>query len=315
MQAPVEREKVHFTSDGTTCAAWHYPGTNGACLVMAGGLAVTKEPATDRFAKRFQEAGFSVLAFDYRRLGESGGLPRQVVRHGDQLADYEAAIAFARTLRGVDPAKVAIWGFSLSSGHVFRVAARNPDLAAAIAHSPLVDGPAAFPNAMRHQKQIAALRFFCRAALDAVRLRLGREPLLVPLAGPPGTVTSLTTPDSQKGSDALNPGNRYPEWQQAVSASSALRVGFYRPGRHAARIKIPFLVFAYEHDGVAPVRPAIKAAKRAPRGELACLPGGHYAPYLEGHEQAVEVLLSFLRRHVLGDTQASSAAESVALAG
>lgn len=314
MQSTVEREKVHFSSDGTTCAAWHYPGTNGACVVMAGGLAVTKEPATDRFAKRFHEAGFSVLTFDYRRLGESGGLPRQVVRHPDQLADWQAAIEFARTLRGVDPAKIAIWGFSLSSGHVFRVAARNPDLAGAIAHSPLVDGPAALPNAMRHQKQIAALRFFGRAALDAVRLRLGRDPLLVPLAGAPGTVTSLTTPDSQKGAGALNPGNRYPEWEQTVAASSALRVGFYRPGRHAARIKIPFLVFAYEHDGVAPPGPAIKAAKRAPRGELACLPGGHYAAYLEGHEQAVEVLLSFLRRHLTDDAQASSPPESVALA-
>src|SRR4051812_6533084 len=311
----MEREKVHFSSDGTTCAAWHYPGTNGGCVVMSGGLAVTKEPATDRFAKRFQEAGFSVLAFDYRRLGESGGMPRQVVHHADQLTDWEAAIAFARTLRGVDPAKVAIWGFSLSSGHVFRVAARHPDLAAAIAHSPLVNGLAALPNAMRHQKQLAALRFFGRAALDAVGLRLGREPLLVPLAGAPGTVTSLTTPDAQKGADALNPGNRYPDWQQTVAASSALRVAFYRPGRHAPRIKIPFLVFAYEHDGVAPPGPAIKAAKRAPRGELACLPGGHYAAYLEGHEQAVEVLLSFLRRHLLDDAQPSSAAEPAALAG
>jgi pimeloyl-ACP methyl ester carboxylesterase len=148
-----------------------------------------------------------------------------------------------------------------------------------------------------------------------VRLRLGRQPLLVPLAGTPGTVTSLTTPDSQKGADALNPGNRYPEWRQEVSASSALRVGFYRPGRQAARIKIPFLVLAYEQDGVAPVGPAIKAAKRAPRGELACLPGGHYAAYLAGHEEAVDVLLSFLRRHLLDEAQPSSAAESVALAG
>jgi uncharacterized protein len=298
MQATVEREKVHFDSAGTTCAAWHYPGTNGACVVMAGGLAVTKEPGTDRFAKRLQEPGFAVLAFDYRRLGESGGLPRQVVRHRDQLADWQAAIAFARTLRGVDPAKIALWGFSLSSGHVFRVAARNPDLGAAIAHSPLVNGLAALPNAMRHQKQIAALRFFGRAALDAVGLRLGRDPLLVPLAGPPGTVTSLTTPDAQRGADALDPDDRYPEWEQTVAASSALRVALYRPGRDAPRIEIPFLVFAYENDGVAPPGPAIKASKRAPLGELACLPGGHYAAYLEGHEQAVDVLLSFLRRHL-----------------
>jgi fermentation-respiration switch protein FrsA (DUF1100 family) len=110
------REKVRFASGDTECAAWHYPGSNGACVVMAGGFAVTKEPATDMFAKRFCEAGFAVLAFDYRRLGESGGLPRQVVRVREQLADWQAAIGFAATLPGVDPARLAVWGFSASGG-------------------------------------------------------------------------------------------------------------------------------------------------------------------------------------------------------
>ena len=83
-----EREKVWFGSGGTRCAAWHYPGSNGGCVIMAGGFAVTKEPGTDLFARRFHAAGFSVLAFDYRHLGESGGQPRQVVRVREQLADW-----------------------------------------------------------------------------------------------------------------------------------------------------------------------------------------------------------------------------------
>ncbi|MDT5067727.1 MAG: hypothetical protein QOK02_3882 [Mycobacterium sp.] len=308
MHSNDERQKVHFFSEGTKCAAWLYPGTTGACVVMSGGLAVTKEPGTDRFARRLRDAGFTVLAFDYRRFGESGGLPRQVARYGEQLADWQAAIEFARTLPGVDPNRIAVWGYSLSSGHVFRVAARNPWLAAAIAHSPLVDGVAALPNAMRHQKQSASLRFTMLALLDAVGLRLGRDPILVPLAGPPGTITSLTTPDAQNGTDALNPGNAYPQWQQAVAASSALRVAFYRPGRHASRIKIPFLVIAYDDDGVAPPGPAIRAAARAPRGELARLPGGHYAAYLDGHDQACHTLLVFLKKHLLDDADATPSA-------
>jgi uncharacterized protein len=110
------RQKVHFRSGEDNCAAWFYPGTNGACVVMAGGLAVAKEPGTDRFAERFNQAGFSVLAFDFRRLGESGGSPRQLVRVGDQQEDFLRAIEFARTLHEVDPAKVAIWGFSPATG-------------------------------------------------------------------------------------------------------------------------------------------------------------------------------------------------------
>ena len=34
---PREREKVRFVSTDTECAAWHYPGSNGACVIMAGG--------------------------------------------------------------------------------------------------------------------------------------------------------------------------------------------------------------------------------------------------------------------------------------
>src|SRR5207248_2160896 len=133
----IERKKVHFMSGRDNCAAWHYPGTGSGCIVMAGGTAVTKEPGTDRFAERFQEAGYTVLAFDFRRLGESGGEPRQIVRAGDQQDDYDAAIEFARTLPGVDPGKIVIWGFSLAGGHVFPVAARNQQVAAAIAQTPL----------------------------------------------------------------------------------------------------------------------------------------------------------------------------------
>ena len=33
----MERQKIRFASGGTECAAWHYPGTNGACVVMTGG--------------------------------------------------------------------------------------------------------------------------------------------------------------------------------------------------------------------------------------------------------------------------------------
>ena len=91
---------------------------------MAAGFAVTKEPATDLFARRFHDAGFSVLAFDYRGIGESGGQPRQVQRIRDQpaawQADWQAAITFAAALPEVDPVRLAIWSFSASGGQVFR---------------------------------------------------------------------------------------------------------------------------------------------------------------------------------------------------
>src|SRR5215471_8826498 len=125
--ARAQRERITFRSGTDDCAAWHYRGTNGACVVMAGGAGVTKEPATDRVAARFHAAGYSVLAFDHRHFGESGGTPRQVARIPEQLADWEAALDCAASLPGVAPGKIAAWGFSLAAGHLFRLAARAPD--------------------------------------------------------------------------------------------------------------------------------------------------------------------------------------------
>jgi uncharacterized protein len=292
------RQKIRFRSGGTDCAAWHYPGQDGTCVVMAGGFAVTKEPATDLFARRLHEAGFGVLAFDYRRLGESGGAPRQIVRTGEQLADWQAAIEHAATLPGVDPAKLAVWGFSASGGHVFRVAASNPQLAAAIAQTPNAGGPAASRAALRHQTTVGMLRVTARGLLDAIGGVFGRPPLLVPLGGAPGTVAVLTTPDVADTDRALDPDGRYADWHQEVAARSVLRLSVYQPGRAAARIRCPLLVVVCDADQSAYPPAALQAARRAPNAEVVRLPGGHYAPFLAAHEQAVEAEVGFLDRHL-----------------
>jgi pimeloyl-ACP methyl ester carboxylesterase len=170
--------------------------------------------------------------------------------------------------------------------------------------SALADGFAATPNGLRAMTPLALLRLNARAFADAVGGLFGRDPLLVPLSGPRGTVAALTTPDSLNGQRALNPDNRYPDWQQAVAARSALLPAFYRPARHAARIDCPLLVVAPDQDGVAPQAPAIVAGEQAPRGEVASVPGGHYAPLLAAHEDAVSAQLDFLNRNLL-DAQAS----------
>ncbi len=312
MRESAERARVGFVSGDAECAAWHYPGKNGACVVMAGGFSVTRGPGTDLFARRFNEAGFAVLAFDHRRLGDSGGHPRQVVRFGEQLEDWQAAIGFAAGLPGVDPARLAVWSFSLSAGHLFRVAAHSTGLAAMIAQTPTVDGPAATRNAMRHTTPYALLRMTGRGILDGLGGLFGRAPILVPTAGEPGTVALLNTPDAAAAvrTRVLDPEHRYPDWQQTVAARSALRAGFYRPGRHAPAVRCPLLVLVCEQDQSALAEPAVRAAGRAPHAELVRLPGGHYAPFAEEHERAVEAELSFLRRHLLDHARADAPAGS-----
>jgi pimeloyl-ACP methyl ester carboxylesterase len=159
------------------------------------------------------------------------------------------------------------------------------------------------------------LRFTALGVADAAGALAGRPARLVPLSGEPGTVALLTTPDGRDGARALDPDRRYPDWRQEVAARSALRLVFYRPGRDATRVRCPLLVLVCDQDQSVLAAPAVRAAGRAPQGELARLPGGHYEPFLGGHGRAVEAELSFLRRHLLGESPADGPVASVTSAG
>lgn len=92
--------QLTFDSDGTECDAWHFPAADGAprttgnrpCVVMAHGLAGTKDSGLRPFAGALTAAGLHVLAFDYRGFGASAGTARQAVSVRGQVDDYRAAL-------------------------------------------------------------------------------------------------------------------------------------------------------------------------------------------------------------------------------
>ena len=211
MHVSVKRTKVRFASADAECVAWHYPGTNGACVIMAGGFAVTKEPATDQFASGSTTPGspcsLSTTAVSVRAVASRAWSSRS-------RTSSPTGRPRSRSPRPC-PASTRPGSRSGASrpraGYVFDVAARNPQLAAAIAQTPHADGPAGLRNAASYQKPLAMLRFTGRGVLDALGGLIGRRPLLVPLVGPPGTVAMLSTPDAVKdgvGRSARTTGTR-----------------------------------------------------------------------------------------------------------
>jgi len=133
------RKDVVFKVKGTSLSAWLYLPENLSapvpCIIMGHGIGATKDAGLEPYAIRFQEAGFAVLAFDYRHLGESEGEPRQLIWIPYQQEDYTAAIDYARNLKEIDPARIALWGTSLSGGHVIVTAARDNKIACVSARS------------------------------------------------------------------------------------------------------------------------------------------------------------------------------------
>jgi uncharacterized protein len=293
----MEREEVIFDSHGSSCAAWLYRPEAGArvsCVVLAHGFAGTREVRLDAYAERFAQAGMAALVFDYRNFGASGGQPRQLLDIGLQLEDWKSAVAFARSLEGIDPERVALWGTSFSGGHVIQTAAEDPRVAAVIAQCPFVDGVAT----LRAAGVANALRLAQAGLRDELARRMGRRPHMIAVVGPPGSVAAMTSPDAEPGYLGIVPAGA--SWRNEVAARIALRIGLYRPGRLAGSVRAGLMMCVCDDDAVTPVAPALEAARAHPRAEVRHYPGGHFDIYAgESFEIAVADQAQFLSRSLL----------------
>ena len=79
-------------------------------VVMAHGPTLTRRDGIPAFARQFAATGYTVVAFDYRHWGDSDGHPRGWFSLARQQSDWQAAVAFARQLDGIDPGRVGVVG-------------------------------------------------------------------------------------------------------------------------------------------------------------------------------------------------------------
>ena len=293
-----EQARVSFNSGGVELVGYlyHAAGADGdaPCVVMGHGFSGTQ----DRLfvgAERFAGAGFAVLTFDYRNFGESGGQPRQLVSIKGQLEDWRAAIRFARTLEGVDPERIALWGSSLGGGHVICVAAEDPRIAAVVAQIPF-NG---FPRRVEGRSPLDTLKLLWAMGIDAARGILGLPPHYIPMVGKPGEVAVTTTPQAQEHIAALSGESGHSLWRNEVAPRGLIGMMRYRPGDEAQRLGMPVLVCVAERDLETPEERARQIAERAPRGELRRYPVSHFDFYRDPVRQRVLAdQIDFLRTHV-----------------
>jgi uncharacterized protein len=305
---------VHFESGGERCAAQHLRGQGDAferdgrrpCVILAHGFGGTRDSGLLPFAEAFAAAGLDVLVFDYRTFGTSTGEPRSLIHWRRHRDDYTAAIAFARGLDGVDPDRIVLWGSSYSGGHVIPVAAEDGRVAAVVSQVPVVDGLAALVQIGRYAGPMTLLRLTALGARDAVRALVRREPLRLPVVGPPGTIGAMTTPDAEPGYRAI----AGPTWRNEFCARAALDAASNRPITRAADLPCPVLFQIADRDAIAPPEAVEKAAWNATgRAEVRRYPLGHFDVYVgDGLERAIADQLHFLRRHLAVGDRAQAAA-------
>ena len=259
---------------------------------MAHGFSATRDDGLPAYAEAFRDAGFAVILFDYRHFGASTGEPRQLLDIGRQHDDYRAVVAWARRLDGIDPDRIVLWGSSFSGGHVLAVAAGDPRVAAVISQAPFTD---AIPALMRVPLKNA--------------VRLTAAGLWDQLLGWLRPSTSASTGRRGARHIGCNDGSRCQAWIRGHRPAEFIVAQRIRcPPDAAVPVLSAWPQDCTTHHATAGVRlrerhhtppsSTIKAAKRAPRGELRRYPYGHFDIYTDPKVKADQI--DFLRRVVAG---------------
>lgn len=302
-----ETQQVCFDSGRARCTADLYL-PDGAhsdlpCVVMGHGGSGTKRLWLPDYARAFASHGLAVLAFDYRHFGESEGEPRQLIDVAEQRDDYRAAVRFTRAHDGIDPDRIALWGTSLSGGHVLAVAADDPRIAAVVSQVPMIDGfhrGRALRERLNWEVTWRTAQFTAAAVYDAARDRLGLPPCLVPVVAEPGHIAVFTEPEAKNAFDVL--GGEDAGWCNALAPRFIFSLPRYRKGT-AQRLHMPVLMCLGDHDEQVSSRYAARVASDMPMVEIRHYPAGHFDVYLPPLRDAIMATqAAFLQRHLRGQT-------------
>jgi uncharacterized protein len=299
-QPTVTRSQVWFSSQGVNCAGYLYrpANTDGSlpCVVLGHGTAGTMDRLFG-YAEQFAAAGLAVLLFDYRGWGMSDGEPRQVIDISGQLDDWRAAVRFARTVEGVDPERVALWGSSLSGGHVVTIAAEDPRIAAVVAQVPWFGDARTASQILRQLLTKSTLKLVLAGIRVAIRGARGRPPYLVPIIGEPGETALFTGPEVKAALVAKGLGG---SWRNEFAPRFIFAVPRYEPAKLIERLKMPLLVCVGDRDRETPADYVARVVDRAPRAELRRYAASHFEMY---HGETLNRVLrdqtEFLRSHLL----------------
>jgi hypothetical protein len=288
-------EKVELWSEGAHLCGWlHRPEDPPARspFVVQGpgwlGLADAKlyQPYHDAFTK----AGFSVLIFDYRGFGESGG-DRGTLSPAGQIDDWRNAIAYMRGREDMDAARAAIFGSGgTGGGNAVAVAALEPEVRATISQVPVADGRD-WLHRMRAEHEWVAFLASVEADRRA-RATTGSGTTVHPRQG-----IMVETAERKATSVKSDVDARIPS---AVSLASAQGILDYRPLDAAARVR-GLMVVAVADDDVTPTDHAKRLydAAQAPKKLVIQRDTTHYAAYKQYAGVVIPLMVDWLETLVL----------------
>ncbi|KAI0064307.1 alpha/beta-hydrolase [Artomyces pyxidatus] len=295
------RETVRIQSIETDVFldVWLYkPSGDGPFpVVVAGpGMTVTKDAGFQGLGKRWAEdAGFASLMLDFRRLGASGGAPRNLLSVHTHLEDYRSVIEWARARPELFRAdKIVVFGSAMSALQMAELVVHDGALAGGMAQCPLLDGYATLSSYTPNPR----LLFW--AGVDYLRGKLGLSPVYVRAVGKPSEFAFLNAPSTYPGfvhmfSHSDTPFDRAPN---VLAPRLSFEVMGTRPGLELKHAKCPVLLVQGKEDDLIPFSITSNlAAQAGDHVKLVVSPGGHFDVVEggKGYEVNLQAQLEFLR--------------------
>jgi pimeloyl-ACP methyl ester carboxylesterase len=294
-------QDITFDADGVRCSAWLFAAesdvltdTRGRpAVVMAHGFGGTKDSGLEPFARRLAAAGLDVLAFDYRGFGASEGTPRQTISIKRQLRDYHCAIDTVQGMAGVDGQRIALWGASMSGGHVLNVAAARGDVAAVVALTPLTSGIAAGRASAGSRGMRTVAAWTARGLASRMAVARGGSPTMMPLVARPGEAGALALEGAYESYLAI----AGPTWRNEVDAAVGIELGAMRTMQSAKELRSKCLVQIADFDRFVPASAVAKTAVAA-RAQVHHYPCDHFDvwPSHDWFSRVVDDQVAFLSR-------------------
>ncbi len=314
-------ETVMFDSAGLRCAADLYrpdperfsgprPG-----IVMGHGFGVVKE-ALPPHAAYLADAGYVVLAIDYRTFGSSEGEPRRQLFPLRQVEDFRSAISWLeRRTDLVDPDRIGIWGVSFGGGVALYTAAVEQRVKAVVAQSPALGRrwTRSLHNPFEWE-HLQALLLADRRARDA-----GGKGAVIPLTAMHGTGQASAMPGDELAVAFCEAAEEaMPTYRAEITLESVEKVLEFFPDRITDLIAPrPLLIVtngAYDlHHPLDQVRVAYDRAGEPKK--LVVLPYDTVGLYSEpGLSVAMRHAVSWFDRHLAADQKAAAEADALSLA-
>jgi fermentation-respiration switch protein FrsA (DUF1100 family) len=290
-KSEIQTSPIAFKADdGTVLRGWIYrpavpEGIKSPVVLLHHGFSAVKESFLVDYAQVFAEAGFIVLGYDPRGLGESGGRVPLEIDPMFQVSDFRDAITFALGLPGVDATKVGVWGSSYGGGVAIQAAALDKRIACVAVQVPFLSGG----NIWSHippeaQQQLSALFAHERAARAT-----GQPVQLIPVvtANPErGELCVLGTRESYEWS--MEKAAKAPNWRNEVTLRSLELTFSFEPASYIHQVAPrPLLIVGAEGDTLMPIEGTRAVFDRAGEPKrFVTIPCGHFGPYDDCFEQS-----------------------------